>query len=182
MTNPQLGGLSRDLLARTLATLSIATALVALAIAVDLPRTSSRNTLIIHSETAFLTQIDAIHREALAVAAVAAERADQPALRAYASALPGRYEIVARHLSHQNAPSHTTEPPTPQLRVLEGLRPTEINIVFHQDMLALHQHVLTLTSATESIALSAATRELAAQLTALHRQDADTLRALSDAD
>jgi hypothetical protein len=174
-----LRNLGQDLIARTVAVLSIATALVAIAIAVDLPRTGATHHpgITFESEGALLAHLGSLHRELISTAGVAAEAAGDPALRAYAAGLGERY-TAAPPTTDDHARMGSEEAATRRLRSLEGLLPSEVDAVFGSDALALHEHTLDILAGLGSLALSDETAALVSDLSARHRADADQLREL----
>jgi len=173
------GQLSDDLIARTVVALALATALVAIAIAIDLPRSGDRHhpSTEIASEAEFLAYMAALHEEARGVATIAAEQGADPQLRSHASHLASRYATLLEHLAHLGAPSeHGAWQPL--LRTLTGLRPQEVDLLFHSDMQALHLHVMALMQGLDPLDWSADGRELADRVEALHREEVAALPAL----
>jgi hypothetical protein len=182
-----LGKLGEDLVARTVAALSLATALVAIAIAYDLPRSSDPHPLVAHrlgteiaGEAVFLAEMAALHEEARAVATVAAAAGGDLQLRNHASELASRYTTLLAHLSHLGAQPDDAAW-GPQLRTLEGLLPQEVDAAFRSDMLALHLQVVELMAKVDPHSWSAEGIDLANRVEALHREGAAELQRLRSA-
>jgi hypothetical protein len=172
--------LGQDLIARTVVVLSLATALVAIAIAVDLPRSANDHLrgVTITSEGALLAYLEARHQELIRVSEVAAEVAGDPSLRAYAAGLAARYAGPSQTVGHR-AVHAEGEPVAPRLRSLTGLLPNEVDVVYRSDMLALHDHLHATLTGLGTLKLSDPTATRVDDLRAKHHADAEYLRGLT---
>ena len=156
----------RDLIPRTVVALSIATAIVALSIALELPRRGGGEAA--HtaagpqaapaatpgtSEAGFIAAMVAHHQEAVDVASEAAERGARDEVRALAAAIVVEQRTEIDRLRAWWAAWHPDEPPAayaPMMRRLVGLTPTEVDIVFVTDM--VHHHEMAVAMAEELLA------------------------------
>lgn len=155
-------GVLRDLFGRTVALLSLATALVAFSIAIDLPRTgaspdgahpgevphggaaSADATAhgAVDSEAAFIAGMIPHHQEAVDVAREVLERGERAEVRAFAAAIVATQQDEIDQLAawltawHPLAPAATY---APMMRALVGLTPAEVDLVFVADMIRHHE-------------------------------------------
>jgi uncharacterized protein (DUF305 family) len=179
-------GVFRDLIGRTVVMLSLATALVALSIAVDLPRTGASAAVghgtaghgtgaALHapvtSEAGFIAGMIPHHQEAVDVAREVIERGERAEVRALArDIVTAQADEIAQLEAwlatwHPDAPAADYEP---MMRRLEGLTPPAVDVVFVFDMI-LH-HEMAIEMAREALALEPPPR---AEVAALARDIID---------
>jgi copper ion binding protein len=179
-------GVFRDLIGRTVVMLSLATALVALSIAVDLPRTGASAAVghgaaghgagaALHapvtSEAGFIAGMIPHHQEAVDVAREVIERGERAEVRALARDIVAAQADEIAQLEawlatwHPDAPAADYEP---MMRRLEGLTPPAVDVVFVFDMI-LH-HEMAIEMAREALALEPPPR---AEVAALARDIID---------
>lgn len=186
----------RDLIGRTVLLLSLATALVALSIAVDLPRTGAAAAVghgdgghgagaaphaPITSEADFLAGMIPHHQEAVDAAREAAERGGRPEVRALARDIATTQADEIATLRAWLAAWHPDAPPAPtapMMRALTGLAPSEIDVVFVSDM--VRHHEMAVAMAEEALALDPAPRPeiagLAREIVRVQAEEIATLR------
>jgi uncharacterized protein (DUF305 family) len=189
----------RDLIGRTVVMLSLATALVALSIALDLPRTGAADgahpVVIAHggpaaadamahapvaNEADFVAGMIPHHQEAVDVAREVLELAQRAEVRELAAAIVATQQEEIDQLAawlaawYPDAPAATY---TPMMRTLTGLTPAEVDLVFVTDM--IHHHEMAVTMAEETLALDPAPRpEVAALAREVVRVQADEIATL----
>ena len=162
-------GVFRDLIGRTVVMLSLATALVALSIAVDLPRTGASAAVghgaaghgagaALHapvtSEAGFIAGMIPHHQEAVDVAREVIERGERAEVRALARDIVAAQADEIAQLEAWLAAWYPDAPPAdyePMMRRLEGLTPPAVDVVFVFDMI-LH-HEMAIEMAREALAL-----------------------------
>jgi len=183
-----------DLIGRTVLLLSLATALVAVSIAVDLPRTGATAGagrgghdddatphVPITSEAAFLAGAIAHHQEAVDTARVAAERGERPEVRALARGVVATQaeEIAGLRawLAAWYPEAPAAAPYAPMMRTLTGLTPPEVDRVFVADMIRHHETAVAM--AEEALALDPGPRpEVAALARTIVRQQGEEIATL----
>ena len=156
----------RDLLGRTIAMVSIATALVAVSVALDLPRTGAGPGAGGHggagpahasvtSEAAFIAAMIPHHQEAVDAARAvmdAGERAEVRALAAEIVVAQGDEIATLTDWLAAWYPDREPAPYAPTMRRLEGLRPLEVDLVFVADM--IQHHEMAILMAEEALGLT----------------------------
>lgn len=170
----------RDLIGRTVLLLSLATALVAVSIAVDLPRTGASATVghgaaghgagtaphaPITSEADFIAGMIPHHQEAVDVAREVAERGERAEVRALARDIVTTQEDEIATLRAWLSAWHPAVEPAPyapMMRALTGLAPSEVDVVFVTDM--VRHHEMAVAMAEEALALDPAPRPEVAAL------------------
>jgi uncharacterized protein (DUF305 family) len=175
-------GIFGDLIGRTVALLSIATALVALSVAFELPTLGGRVAIddahagvhgasggaMVHeveSEAAFLAGMVPHHQEAVSVALEVLSRGERPEVRALAAEVVATQAQEIDRLRAWLAAWYPDEPPAPyepMMRALVGLPPQAVDIVFVFDMI-LH-HEMAIAMAEGVLALDPAPRPEVAAL------------------
>jgi len=186
-------GVFGDLIGRTVLLLSLATALVAVSIAVDLPRTGTAAGIDhghgagaarhapVTGEADFLAGMIPHHQEAVDVAREVAERGGRPEVRALARGIvTGQADEIAT-LRAWLAAWHPDAPPAPHapmMRALTGLAPSEVDVVFVSDL--VRHHEMAALMADEALALDPAPRpevaDLAREIVRVRREEIETLR------
>ena len=180
-------GVFRDLIGRTVVMLSLATALVALSIALDLPRTGVSAAVghggpadhgsgaALHapvtSEADFIAGMIPHHQEAVDVAREVVERGDRAEVRALARGIVAAQADEIAQLEAWLAAWYPAAPPadyTPMMRRLEGLTPPAVDVVFVFDMIMHHE--MAIEMAREALALQPPPR---AEVAALARDVID---------
>jgi uncharacterized protein (DUF305 family) len=162
-----MNGRLRGLIGRTVGLLALAGALVALSVAIDLPRTLAssgpehgvgHDAAAAHApvtaEAGFIAGMIPHHQEAVDVAREVAERGERPEVRALARAIvDGQAEEIAQLEAWLAAwyPATPAADDARMMRGLEGLAPSEIDEVFVVDMI-LH-HEMAVAMANEVLAL-----------------------------
>lgn len=173
-----------ELLPRTVVAMSIATALVALAIALDLPRLTPEalQRAPVRSSAEFIERsselLHALQREG----AIAAERAADPALRAHAALIAAaalEQASALEALAETAPPSEAAPSPmaamahenATSVRRLQGLAPEQIDRVFAPDALEAHHQLLRMASEVANLRppASESLLALAAELEEFHR-------------
>ncbi|MFO8150581.1 MAG: DUF305 domain-containing protein [Trueperaceae bacterium] len=174
----------RDLIGRTVLLLSLATALVAVSIAVDLPRAGTDGGAAagaghgdgghgvgaaphapITSEADFIAGMIPHHQEAVDVAREVAERGERAEVRALARDIVITQEdeiAVLRGWLADGYPEAQPAPYAPMMRALTGLAPSEVDVVFVSDM--IRHHEMAVAMAEEALALDPAPRPEVAAL------------------
>ena len=174
----------RDLIGRTVVMLSLATGLVALSIAFDLPRTGASAGAAagaghgdgghgadavphtpITSEADFLAGMIPHHQEAVDVARVVLERGERAEVRALARDIVTTQAGEIAALRAWLADGYPEAPPAayaPMMRALTGLAPSEVDLVFVTDM--IRHHEMAVAMAEEALALDPAPRPEVAAL------------------
>ncbi len=170
----------RDLIGRTVLLLSLATALVAVSIAVDLPRAGAdggaghgadghggavASHAPIASEADFIAGMIPHHQEAVDAAREVAERGERPEVRALARDIVTTQadEIATlRAWLADGTPEAPPAPYAPMMRALTGLTPSEVDRVFVADM--VRHHEMAVAMAEEVLALDPAPRPEVAAL------------------
>jgi uncharacterized protein (DUF305 family) len=156
----------RELIPRTVVLLSIATAIVALSIAFELPQRGSGEAAhgaagpraapagaTITSEAGFIAAMVAHHQEAVDVASEAAQRGERDEVRALAAEIVVEGAAEIDRLRAWWTAWHPDEPPAayaPMMRRLVGLTPAEFDLVFFTDM--VHHHETAVAMAEELLA------------------------------
>lgn len=196
----------RDLIPRTVVLLSIATAIVAVSIALELPQrggTAAAHTAAgrhaavpagpaatpahaVTTEAGFIVAMVAHHQEAIDVALEVVERGERAEVRALAAAIAVERTAEIDRLRAWWTAWHADEPPAasaPTMRRLEGLTPAEVDLVFVTDM--VHHHEMAAAMAEELLARGEGVRPevetLARDVVRLHGEQVATLRAWLDA-
>jgi uncharacterized protein (DUF305 family) len=163
----------RDLIPRTVVLLSVATAIVAVSIALELPQrgggeaiptTADRHAAVadapaVTGEAGFIAAMVAHHQEAVDVAREAAELGERDEVRDLAAATVVEGEAEIDRLRAWWTAWHPDEPPAvhpPMMRRLEGLTPAEVDLVFVTDM--IHHHEMAVAMAEELLASGEAVR------------------------
>jgi len=155
----------RDLIGRTIAMVAIATALVAVAIALDLPRTGGDAGHGAHglagaahapitSEAAFLAAMVPHHQEAVDVALEVVTSGERPEVRALAAEIVATQSQEIAQLRAWLDAWYPDEPPAPyepMMRNLDGLTPPAVDVVFVLDM--IHHHEMAVAMAQAALAL-----------------------------
>ena len=189
----------RDLIGRTVVMLSLATALVALSIALDLPRTGAaggthpggvahggpaRVDAMAHapvaSEADFIAGMIPHHQEAVDVAREVLELGQRAEVRELAAAIVATQQDEIDQLTAWLAawyPTARAASYTPMMRALTGLTPAEVDLVFVTDM--IYHHAMAVAMAEETLALDPAPRpEVAALAREVVRVQADEIATL----
>jgi uncharacterized protein (DUF305 family) len=191
-------GMWRELLPRTVVLLSIATAVVALSIALELPQRGGEaahpatgphaagpTAPAVSSEAAFIAAMVAHHQEAVDVAREVAERAERDEVRALAAAIVVDQGAEIDRLRSWWAAWYPDQPPVvhvPMMRRLEGLTPAEVDLVFVAD--TIHHHEMAIVMAEDLLALGEARPEveaLAREVVRTQGEEIATLRGWLDA-
>ncbi len=170
----------RDLIGRTVVMLSLATALVALSIALDLPRTGASAVVghgaaghgvgaalhaPITSEADFIAGMIPHHQEAVDVAREVVERGERAEVRALARDIVAAQADEIAQLEGWLVAWYPDAPAAdyaPMMRRLEGLTPPAVDVVFVFDMI-LH-HEMAIEMAREALALEPPPRDEVAAL------------------
>ena len=187
----------RDLIGRTIAMVSLATALVAVAIALDLPRTGGDAGHGAHgvagtahapiaSEAAFLAAMVPHHQEAVDVALEVVTSGERPEVRALAAEIVAtQAQEIAQLRAWLDAwyPDEPAAAYEPMMRNLEGLTPPAVDVVFVLDM--IHHHEMALAMAEEVLGLRPPPRpevvELAREIVRVQGEEIEVLQAWIDA-
>ncbi|MBW6456260.1 MAG: DUF305 domain-containing protein [Trueperaceae bacterium] len=158
-----------DLIGRTVLLLSLATALVAVSVAVDLPRAGATAAVehgaaghgagaALHapvtSEAEFIAGMIPHHQEAVDTAREVAERGERPEVRALARDIVAAQADEVAKLEAWLAAWYPEAPPAdyaPMMRRLEGLTPPAVDVVFVFDMIMHHE--MAIAMAREALAL-----------------------------
>jgi uncharacterized protein (DUF305 family) len=190
----------RDLIGRTVLLLSVATGLVALSIAFDLPRTGASagaaagaghgdgghgaGTALharITSEADFIAGMIPHHQEAVDVAREVVERGERAEVRALARDIVTTQADEIATLGGWLAAWYPGAPPAPyapMMRSLTGLTPSEVDLVFVTDM--IRHHEMAVAMAEEALALDPAPRPevaaLAREVARVQAEEITTLR------
>lgn len=189
-------GVFRDLIGRTVLLLSLATALVAVSIAVDLPRTGASAAVghgdaghgagatphaPVTSEAGFMAGMIPHHQEAVDVAREVAERGERPEVRSLArDIVAAQADEIATLRTWLAAwyPEAPAAPTAPMMRALTGLAPSEVDLVFVGDM--IRHHEVAVAMAEEALALDPAPRpevaDLAREIVRVQTEGIATLR------
>jgi hypothetical protein len=191
------GGMWGELVPRTVVLLSIATAIVALSIAFELPQRGGGEAAhdaaggappsppTITSEAVFITEMVAHHQEAVDVAREVVERGGREEVRALAAAIVVEQAAEIDRLRSWWAAWYPNEPPAayaPMMRRLEGLTPAEVDLVFVAD--TIHHHEMAVAMAQELLARGDARPEveaLARDVVRVQGEEIATLRGWLDA-
>ena len=178
-------GVFRDLIGRTVVMLSLATALVALSIALDLPRTGAASGthpggVVAHggpapadamahapvaNEADYIAGMIPHHQEAVDVAREVLELGQRTEVRELAAAIVATQQKEINQLSAWLAAWYPDAPAasyTPMMRTLTGLTPSEVDLVFVTDM--IRHHEMAVAMAEEALALDPAPRPEVAAL------------------
>ena len=174
-------GVFGDLIGRTVVMLSLATALVALSIALDLPRTGASAAVghggpaghgsgaALHapvtSEADFIAGMIPHHQEAVDVAREVLELGQRGEVRELAAAIVATQQDEIDQLTAWLAAWYPAAPAasyTPMMRALTGLTPDEVDLVFVSDMIQHHEMAIAMAEAT--LALDPAPRPEVAAL------------------
>ncbi len=173
-------GVFGDLIGRTVVMLSLATALVALSIAADLPRTGASASAghgtgghgagaalhaPITSEADFIAGMIPHHQEAVDVAREVVERGERGEVRALAQDIVAVQAGETARLEVWLAAWYPDAPAAdyaPMMRRLEGLTPPAVDVVFVFDMI-LH-HEMAIEMARAALALDPPPRDEVAAL------------------
>lgn len=175
-------GVFGDLIGRTVVLLSIATALVALSIAFELPTLGGRVATgdahtgvhdaamggMVHevaSEAAFIAGMVPHHQEAVSIALEVLSLGERPEVRALAAEVVATQAEEIDQLRGWLATWYPDEPPAPyepMMRALVGLTPPAVDVVFVFDMI-LH-HEMAIAMAEGVLALDPAPRPEVAAL------------------
>jgi uncharacterized protein (DUF305 family) len=192
----------RELIPRTVLLLSIATAIVAVSIALELPQrgggeephgamaphgSAPHDTTMpaITSEAAFITGMVAHHQEAVDVALEVLERGERDEVRRLAAAIAVEQAAEIDRLRSWWAAWYPDQPPAPyvpMMRRLEGLTPAEVDLVFVAD--TIHHHEMAIVMAEDLLALGEARPEveaLARDVVRSQGEEIATLRGWLDA-
>jgi uncharacterized protein (DUF305 family) len=192
----------RELIPRTVLLLSIATAIVAVSIALELPQRGggeeAHDAMAPHgsaphvttmptitSEATFITAMVAHHQEAVDVAREVLERGERDEVRSLAAAIAVEQAAEIDRLRSWWAAWYPDQPPTayePMMRSLEGLTPAEVDLVFVAD--TIHHHEMAIVMAEDLLALGEARPEveaLARDVVRSQGEDIATLRGWLDA-
>jgi len=187
----------RDLIGRTIAMVSLATALVAVAIALDLPRTGGDAGHGAHgvagaahapiaSEAAFLAAMVPHHQEAVDVALEVVTSGERPEVRALAAEIVATQRQEIAQLRAWLDAWYPDEPPAPyepMMRNLDGLTPPAVDVVFVLDM--IQHHEMALAMAAEVLGLRPPPRpevvELAREIVRVQGEEIEVLQAWIDA-
>jgi uncharacterized protein (DUF305 family) len=191
-------GMWRELIPRTVILLSIATAIVAVSIALELPQrgggaahpatgphAAGPTAPAVSSEAVFIAAMVAHHQEAVDVAREVVERAERDEVRALAAAIVADQGAEIDRLRSWWAAWYPDQPPAayaPMMRRLEGLTPAEVDVVFVAD--TIHHHEMAATMAEDLLALGEARPEveaLAREVVRSQGEEAATLRGWLDA-
>jgi uncharacterized protein (DUF305 family) len=156
-------GIGRDLLGRTILAASLATALVAISIALELPTRGLAAATDPHaahvqvsSEADFILGMIPHHQEAVDTARIVLERSERAEVRALATAIIALQETeIAQLRAWGDAWYPTTAPPrtTPMMQPLANLTPDETDRTFTSDM--IHHHAMAIAMAEAALALPA---------------------------
>ncbi len=166
----------RDLIGRTIVMVSLATALVAVAIALDLPRTGGDAAHGAHgaaaavhapitSEAAFLAAMIPHHQEAVDVAREVIAKGERTEVRALAAEIVAtQAQEIAQLRAWLDAwyPDEPAAAYEPMMRNLDGLTPPAVDVVFVLDM--IHHHKMAVTMAQEALDLRPTPRPEVADL------------------
>jgi len=185
----------RDLIGRTVLLLSLATALVAVSIAFDLPRTGASGGpshgaaghggaaaphAPVTSEADFIAGMIPHHQEAVDVAREVVDRGERAEVRALARDIVATQADEIATLRAWLTAWHPDAPPAPyapMMRALTGLAPSEIDVVFVTDMVRHHEMALAMAEA--ALALDPAPRpEIAALAREVARVQAEEITTL----
>jgi uncharacterized protein (DUF305 family) len=189
----------RELIPRTVVLLSIATALVAVSIALELPQRGGQEPAhgaaaphaaappapAIRSEAGFIAAMVAHHQEAVDVAREVVERGGRQEVRDLAAAILVQQEAEIDRLRAWWTAWHPDQPPAddqPMMRRLEGLTPAEVDLVFVGDM--IHHHEMAVAMAEDLLAHGGARPEveaLARDVVRVQGEEIETLRGWLDA-
>jgi hypothetical protein len=138
-----------ELFPRTVLAIAAATALVAIAIAFDLPRLTPEAQLRapVRSGSEFILRSSTLLHEFLTQAPIAATRAADPALRTHATTLIAASEAQLNALTQAAGGNPGIDHDAPHaLRRLTGLAPEQIDRVFAPDALAVHQQLARISA------------------------------------
>jgi uncharacterized protein (DUF305 family) len=189
----------RELIPRTVILLSIATAIVAVSIALDLPRRGGEEaahtsaarhpeapaTPALTSEAGFIAAMVAHHQEAVDVAREVMERGGRDEVRDVAAVIVAEQEAEIDRLRAWWTAWHPGQPPAdyaPMMRRLEGLTPAEVDLVFVADM--IHHHEMAVAMSEDLLAHGEARPEveaLARDVVRVQGEEIETLRGWLDA-
>lgn len=157
--NPR--GLGRDLLGRTILAASLATAVVAISIALELPtrgyaapQDPHATHVHVQSEADFVLGMIPHHQEAVDVARIVLERSERAEVRALAQAIIAAQEAeIAMLRAWADAWYPTASPPPylPMMQPLGALTPDEVDRTFASDM--IHHHAMAIAMAEAALAL-----------------------------
>lgn len=188
----------RELIPRTTVALSVATALVGLALAFDVPNRgagpaddhgavhgAASAAAMAHGavagEAAFIAGMIPHHQEAVDVAREVLERGERAEVRALAAAIVATQQDEIDQLAawltawYPQAPATTYEP---MMRALGGLTPAEVDLAFVADM--IHHHEMAIEMAGRVLAADPAPRPevaaLAHEVVRVQTEEIATLR------
>jgi uncharacterized protein (DUF305 family) len=180
--------LLRDLFGRTVLAASLATALVAVSIAVELPtrgQAAGANPHAAHvqvsSEADFVLGMIPHHQEAVDAAQIVLERSERREVRELAAAIVASQAAEIAQLRAWAAawyPTASAPAYTPMMQSLAGLTPDEADRTFTSDM--IHHHAMAIAMAEAALALPGLrdeVRVLAEAIIRAQTEEIATLRA-----